>query len=66
MARHVGLHTIPGLTRETLAGATPALERATVAQVYQDLGFPYDSIHEIEAIRDNRDNGGSGTETRYL
>jgi hypothetical protein len=27
MSRYVGLHTLPGFTREMLAGATPALEQ---------------------------------------
>ena len=27
MARYIGLHTIPGFTREMLAGATPELEK---------------------------------------
>jgi hypothetical protein len=27
MARYIGLHTLPGFTREMLAGATPALEQ---------------------------------------
>jgi len=29
MSRYVGLHTLPGFTREMLAGATPALEGMT-------------------------------------
>jgi uncharacterized protein DUF4242 len=90
MARYIGLHTIPGFTREMLAGATPGLERQeearflraytsfkegkvvceweaagkdTVAKAYEDLGFPYDSIHEVEAICDN---GGGGVDTRWV
>ena len=90
MARYIGLHTIPGFTREMLAGATPglevqrdarflraytsfaegkvvceweALEKDKVVKAYTDLGFPYDSIHEVEAICDN---GSDGVDTRYL
>jgi hypothetical protein len=29
MARYIGLHTMPGFSREMLAGATPQLEKLT-------------------------------------
>ncbi len=32
MARYIGLHTIPGFTREMLAGATPGLEKQEAAR----------------------------------
>jgi len=90
MARYIGLHTLPGFTREMLAEATPYLDKQpgasflrayssfvegrvvcewdaaskdVVATAYDNLGFPYDSIHEVEAICDM---GTGGVDTRYL
>ncbi len=34
-----------------------------VASAYTKLGFPFDSIHEVEAICDN---GDGGVDTRFL
>jgi hypothetical protein len=90
MARYIGLHTLPGFTREMLAQATPNLDKqdgaqflrayssfvegkvvcewesdskATVEKAYANLGFPFDSIHEVEAICDM---GIEGVDTRYV
>jgi hypothetical protein len=90
MSRFIGLHTLPGFTREMLERTTPALEqvqdarfvrayssfndgkvvcefeapdKATLAQVYGTLGFPYDQIVEVEAICDA---GEEGVRTRFL
>ena len=90
MARYVGLHTLPGFSREMLSQATPALGRfqnpafirayssfkegkvvcewesggkEEVAKAYEELGFPYDEIVEVDAICDN---GDGGVDTRWL
>jgi hypothetical protein len=90
MTRYIGLHTLPGFTREMLAQATPYLdkqegtrflraytcfaegkvvceweadEKETVATAYANLGFPYDSIHQVEAICDM---GTAAVDTTYL
>ena len=90
MARYIGLHTLPGFTRDMLAQATPHLDKQegtqflrayscfiegkvvceweagskdVVAKAYANLGFPYDSIHEVEAICDM---GEASVDTRYL
>ena len=87
MSYYMGIHTLPGFSKEMLTQATPALEQLSqmgnetrfvramssfsegrvvcefespskqaVADVYADLGFPYDAIVEVEAICDT----GSG------
>jgi len=90
MARFIGLHTLPGFTREMLAQATPhldkqegtrflrayssfsegkvvceweAVDKEVVATAYANLGFPYDSIHEVQAICDM---GDIGVDTAYV
>jgi hypothetical protein len=90
MARYIGLHTLPGFSREMLSAATPALgtlrdaqflkayssfaegrvvcefeapSKESVAAAYATLGFPYDSIIEIDAICDA---GPGDVSTVYL
>ncbi|MEX0833106.1 MAG: nickel-binding protein [Actinomycetota bacterium] len=90
MARYIGLHTLPGFTREMLAEATPHLDKQegaqflkayssfaegrvvceweagdkdVVAKAYDNLGFPYDSIHQVEAICDM---GIDAVDTKYV
>jgi hypothetical protein len=90
MARYIGLHTLPGFSREMLAQATPHLDKqdparflrayssfreekvvceweapdkAAVEKAYANLGFPFDSIHEVEAICDA---GDAGVDTRWV
>jgi Protein of unknown function (DUF4242) len=61
MARFIGLHTIPGFTREMLAQATPALEQ------YQRPAFlkAYSSFREGKVVCEWESDSKDAVATAY-